>query len=423
MCKLLCYLSFLLLPGSVLTGYGQAIEPATASNKNMDYTRLARIDTLVNGYIGRGWLNGAVTLVVKDNQVVQYKAYGFSDIEAKKVMHKDDLFRLASQTKALVCTAIMILYEEGKFYLDEPVSDFIPAFSHPQVLDTYNAGDTTYTTIPAKREISFRDLLTHTSGLDYPGIGSDKMKAIYAKAMIPGGLGVIDADLKERVQALGKLPLIHQPGEKWTYGLNMDVLGCLVEVLSGRTLEQFLTERIFEPLGMKDTYFNVPGSKASRLIAVYTEDSLHHVIRWTKQRTGIDPDYPLQSKHYFSGGAGLTGTAWDYAIFLQMLLNGGHYNGVQLLSPRTVQIMTSGQLAFNYNELDNFGLGFGITSERSAAREPRRQGSFTWGGFFGTTYWADPKSGLLCLIMTQQVPNSHWELARKVEQLIYQSLK
>jgi CubicO group peptidase (beta-lactamase class C family) len=217
--------------------------------------------------------------------------------------------------------------------------------------------------------------------------------------------------------------LAQQPGEKWAYSLSIDVLGCLVEVISGRNLEAFCMERIFRPLGMKDTYFNVPAGKASRLTAVYTEDSLHHVIRWTTERTRVDPDYPLKEKHYFSGGAGLTCTAYDYAIFLQMMLNGGRGNGAEILSPRTVQMMTSGQLPFLFNGMDNFGLGFGITSELSGARGPRNAGSFSWGGFFGTTYWADPKAGLVCLIMTQQTPNSHGDLAAKVEQLIYQSLR
>jgi len=317
----------------------------------------------------------------------------------------------------------MTLYEEGRFTLDEPISDFIPAFAHARVLDKFNATDTTYTTIPAKREITFRDLLTHTSGLDYPGIGSPQMKAIYAKAGISSGLGNIDQDLMERVVALAALPLVHQPGEKWTYGLSVDVAGCLVQILSGQNLEAFLTQRIFRPLGMKDTYFNVPSSKAGRLSAVYTEDSLHHVILWDKDKTGIDPAYPLAQKRYFSGGAGLTSTAYDYAIFLQMMLNHGKYNGVQVLSPRTVELMTSGQLDFMFNGMDNFGLGFEITSERSAARQPRNVGSFSWGGFFGTTYWADPKAKLICLIMTQQVPNSHGDLAGKFEQLVYQSLQ
>jgi CubicO group peptidase (beta-lactamase class C family) len=156
-------------------------------------------------------------------------------------------------------------------------------------------------------------------------------------------------------------------------------------------------------------------------VAVYTEDSLHHIVRWTKEHLSVDPDYPLAHKHYFSGGAGLTSTAWDYAIFLQMMLNRGRYNGVQILAPRTVELMTSGQLDFKYNGVDNFGLGFGITSERSAARGVRNEGTFSWGGYFGTTYWADPKAKLVCLVMTQQTPNSHGDLEGKVEQEIYQS--
>ncbi|MHA4806540.1 serine hydrolase domain-containing protein [Flavitalea flava] len=407
-----------------LTGSSQTITLNEAPNRNVDYSRLARIDTLINSYLEKGWLNGVVTIVVKDNQLIQYKGYGFSDLENKKPMRKDDLFRIASQTKALVSVGIMTLYEEGKFYLDEPISDFIPEFAHTAVLDTFHAKDSTYTTIPAKRGITFRDLLTHTSGIDYAGIGSDKMKAIYAKAGIPSGLGVIDADLKERMQTLAKLPLIHQPGEKWTYSLSVDVLGSLVEIISGTNLEDYLTKKIFRPLGMKDTYFNVPSAKSGRLTAVYTEDSLHHIVRWTKgTRGGIDPDYPLLPKHYFSGGAGITSTAFDYAVFLQMLLNGGRYNGVQVLAPRTVQLMISGQLDFLYNGKDNFGLGFQITSERSAALESQNAGSFSWGGFFGTTYWADPKARLVCLIMTQQTPNSHGDYGKKFEQLVYQSLK
>jgi CubicO group peptidase (beta-lactamase class C family) len=277
--------------------------------------------------------------------------------------------------------------------------------------------------VPAKRQITFRDLLTHTSGLDYPGIGSEQMCAIYAKANIPGGLGKIDQDLKERMNALGKLPLIHQPGEKWTYGLSADLLGCLIEVISGEDLETYLHKHLFEPLGMKDTYFNVPASKASRLATVYTEDAEHRIIPWSKDHFGIDPGYPIMQKHYFSGGAGLTGSAFDYAIFLQMLLNGGRYNGIQILAPRTVQLMTSGQLDFMFNGMDNFGLGFEVTSERSASREPRNAGSFSWGGYFGTTYWADPKARMVVLIMTQHTPKSHGEISARVEQLIYQSLR
>jgi CubicO group peptidase (beta-lactamase class C family) len=412
--------AFLLLTIFFYRSSAQTIMTSGGADPSVDFARLARIDTIVKEYLDKGWVNGVVTLVVHEGRVVQYKGYGFSDNEAKKRMRPDDLFRIASQTKAVVSAGLMQLFEKGKFFLDEPVADFLPAFRHMTVLDKFNAADSSYTTVAAKREITFRDLLTHTSGLDYPGIGSESMKAIYAKAHIPSGLGVFDYQLKERMEALAQLPLVHQPGEKWTYGLSVDLIGCLVEVISGMDLEEYLAKNIFGPLGMKDTYFNVPASRAGRLVAVYTEDSLHHIVRWTKEKTGIDPDYPLAHKHYFSGGAGLTSTAWDYAIFLQMMLNGGRYNGVQILAPRTVQLMTSGQLSFLFNSIDNFGLGFGLTSERSAARGVRNEGTFEWGGFFGTTYWADPKAKLVCLVMTQQTPNSHAELEVKVEQAIYQ---
>jgi CubicO group peptidase (beta-lactamase class C family) len=265
-------------------------------------------------------------------------------------------------------------------------------------------------------------LLTHTSGIDYPGIGNPQMSAIYARAGIPSGLGYFNQDLKERMRVLAKLPLIHQPGEKWTYGLNTDLLGCLIEIMTGQDLEEYLMQKIFRPLGMKDTYFNVPPGKSNRLAAAYTEDPGHHIVKWGKT-FNIDASYPLMSKHYFSGGAGLTSTAFDYAVFLQMMLNKGRYNGVQVLAPRTVELMTSGQLDFMFNGIDNFGLGFEIASEKSAARMPRNAGSFSWGGYFGTVYWADPKARLICLIMTQQTPNTHGDLAAKVEQLVYQSLK
>lgn len=396
---------------------------SASADTHVDEQRLARIDTLINGYLAKGWLKGIVVLVVKDGQMVKYKGYGYMDAEAGKPMMPNTLFRLASQTKAIVSAGIMTLWEEGKFTLDEPISDFIPAFAHPRVLDKFNASDTTYTTIPAKRGITFRDLLTHTSGLDYPLIGSDQMTAIYAKAGIPSGLGNIHANLEERMNALAKLPLVHQPGSTWTYGLSVDLLGCLIEVMSGKDLETFLRERIFQPLGMKDTYFNVPLSKADRLARVYTEDSLHRIIPWVKDRFGIAPDYPIEQKHYFSGGAGLTGSTYDYAVFLQMMLNGGIYNGVRILAPRTVQLMTTGQLDFTYNGVDNFGLGFSITSERSASHHPQHAGSFGWGGYFGTTYWVDPTARLVCLIMTQQTPNAHEDITPKLGQVIYAALK
>jgi len=392
-------------------------------NNSVDYKKLAVIDEVVNDYIHKNWLTGAVSIVIKDNQVVQYKGYGFADADSKKPMQKDQIFRIMSQTKAITSAGIMILYEQGKLLLDEPIYHFIPEFKNPVVLDKFNDADTTYTTVTAKRDITFRDLLTHTSGLDYTDIGSSKVKAIYSKNHIPSGLGYFDANLLERMKALGKLPLSFQPGEKWQYGLNSDLLGCLIEVISGMTLEDFLRKNIFDPLGMKDTYFNVPISKADRLATVYTEDSLHHVIKWSHTFRNIDPDYPTMSKHYFSGGAGLSSTAFDYAVFMQMLLNGGIYNGHRVLSKRSVEMMTSNQTNDGLFGNDYFGLGFQITSANTAAKGPRYVGSFSWGGYYGTTYWADPKAHLVCLFMTQQTPNSHGDIERKFESIVYSSLK
>ena len=401
---------------------GQVIQTAT-NNNNIDQQRLARIDGLVNEYISKNWLTGAVSIVIKDNQVVQYKGYGYADVATKKPMKNDAIFRIMSQTKAITSVGVMILYEQGKLLLDQPISDFIPEFKKPAVLDKFNDADTTYTTVPANSEITIRQLLTHTSGLDYTDIGSSKIAAIYSKNHIPSGLGYFDADLLERMKALGKLPLSFQPGTKWQYGLNSDLLGCLIELISGMNLEDFFRKNIFEPLGMKDTYFNVPLSKANRLATVYTEDQSNNIITWSHEFRNIDPDYPIMKKRYFSGGAGLSSTAFDYAIFMQMLLNGGKYNGHQILGKRTVEMITSGQLKEGMFGDDNMGLGFGITSAKSAARGPRNAGSFSWGGYYGTTYWADPKSKLVCLFMTQQNPNSHGDIETKFEAMVYSSLK
>lgn len=403
--------------------YAQVIQ-MTAHNSSVNYERLAKIDRLINDYIKNDWIKGVATIVVKDNVVIQYKGYGYANAKAKIPMEKDELFRIASQTKALTATGIMILYERGKLYLDEPVADFIPEFKNPTVLSKFDSTDTSYTTVTAKRDITIRDLLTHTSGIDYATIGSEKMKAIYAKAGLEPGFNMEKKGqtLLEAIKTLAKLPLIHQPGEEWTYGLNYDVLGCVIEVISGESLEEFLTRNIFQPIGMNDTYFNVPKSKATRLAAVYTEDSLHHIVPLDNEKSGIDADYPLAHKTYFSGGADLTSTALDYAKFLQMLLNGGTYNGHEILSPRSVQMMTSNQLDFKFG-VNGFGLSFEVVSQLGGNRGPRNKGSFAWGGYWGTTFWADPKAHLICLIMTQQTPNSHADLTQKFEDMVYSSLK
>ena len=410
----------LLLFWTVVCSAQTTIKTTDAKNPSVDYKRLANIDTLINGYVNRDWIKGVVTIIVKDGQLIQYKGYGYADAATKKPMENNSIFRIASQTKAIVSAGVLVLYDEGKISLDDPVSKYIPEFAHETVVDSFHASDTTFTTVAAKRDITIKDLLTHSSGIDYAEIGSDNMKAIYHKADIHSGLGVVNESLLDAMKRLGKLPLAFQPGAQWRYGLNVDILGCIIEVVSGMNLEDFLRKNIFEPLNMNDTWFNLPQDKFDRLTTAYTEDSLHHIIAWSKDHFNIDPDYPKITKHYFSGGAGLSSTAYDYAVFLQMIMNGGTYNGKTILSKRTTEMMLHPQYPLGD---DNFSLGFAITSDKGSAGGSRNEGSFSWGGYFGTTYWADPKEHLVCLIMTQQTPNSHYELSKQFEQLVYASLK
>ncbi|MEO9022636.1 MAG: serine hydrolase domain-containing protein [Ginsengibacter sp.] len=409
---------------SFFGSYGQIIiSNPGKKDASVDYKKLSNIDTLINGYVNRKWINGVVTIIVKDGKVIQNKGYGYSDVATKKIMQPNSIFRIASQTKAIVSAGILVLYDEGKISLSDPVSKYLPGFANAKVLDKFNPNDTTYTTVPAKRSVTIKDLLTHTSGIDYAVIGTSEMKAIYAKADIPSGIGVVDQNLIETMNNLGKLPLAFQPGTQWRYGLSIDVLGAVIEVISGQDLETFLRKNILDPLGMNDTRFNIPANKASRLTTVYTEDSLHQIIPWYKEYRGVNPDYPIISKKYFSGGAGLSSTAMDYAVFLQMIMNGGRYNGKQILSKRVVAMMLHNQLDFTFNGVNYFGLGFGIISDKGSADQPRNEGSFDWGGYFGTTYWADPKEHLICLFMTQQLPNSHGDLEKRFEQILYSSLR
>ena len=416
-------LSIFLVFFTLLTANAQTLSPTIVKHSGVNYERLAQIDTILKHYEDKNWLVGDVVIIVKDNQVVYYKGHGYSNLSIKKPMQADAIFRIMSQTKAIISLGIMQLFERGQLGLDQNISDFIPEFKNPKLIKSFNRLDSSFTTTPAKREITIRDLLTHTSGIDYPAIGTDTMQAVYAKNNIPSGLGYFNENLLSKMKALGTLPLLHNPGERFTYGLNTDLLGCLIEIISGESLETYCHKNIFEPLGMKDTYFNVPATKAARLATVYTEDANQKIIEWSPTFRNIDPRYPLMPKSYFSGGAGLSSTAFDYSIFLQMLLNKGSYNGKQILGRRTVELMLSPQLPDNILVDDNFSLGFELTSKKSANLKMLNEGSFAWGGYYGTTYWGDPKEKLICLIMTQQNPNSHYDYVDKITNIIYGSLK
>jgi CubicO group peptidase (beta-lactamase class C family) len=399
----------------------QVLTPVVKSNPKVSLERLKRIDEVVNEFIQQQKLVGAVTLVVKDGDIVQYQAYGIDDTDTKKPLAKDGIFRIASQTKAITSVGIMLLVEEGKILLNDPLSKFIPTFKKPVVLGKFNEKDSTYTTVPAKREITIKDLLTHTSGLGYATIGSATMRAIYAKNGITAGVGEMKANLTDVMNLLGKLPLEFQPGERWNYSLSTDVLGRVIEIASGLDLETFFQKRIFTPLGMKDSYFNVPVEKHRRLTAIYQQDTLGRLSK-LPETLGVLSDFPNRKKTYFSGGGGLASTAYDYAIFLQMLLNKGTYNGISLLSPRSVDLMTSNQVGRLMGD-SAFGLGFQIVTPNNS-EDFASVGTFSWGGAFATAYWVDPKEKLVYLIMTQNFPYSFWnELKDKFKVAVYQSLK
>ncbi len=404
----------------------QKIVPVTtAEAAGFSTERLKRIDREMNDWVQKGWMNAGVALIVHDGKIAYYKAAGYNDLDTKTAMKKEGIFRIASQTKAITSVAMMILFEEGKFLLDEPVSKYIPAFKKQQVLDKFNAADTTYTSVPAKKEITIRELFTHTSGLGYAQIGTKEANAIYAKNKLTAGIGVQDDKLLDAMNRLAKLPLMHQPGEKWTYGLNSDLLGCLVEVISGMNLNDFFRTRIFEPLGMKDTYFYVPAEKASRLVNLYREDSLGKLLKAEGNMLNgpTVSNYPLINSTYYSGGAGLSSTIYDYAVFLQMLLNNGEYNGKRILSRNTVRIMTMNQIGdLSIRGDDKFGLGFQIITEKSSGRTAAQAGTYSWGGAFATSYWVDPKEKIVMLFYRQLQSSTHGDVVEKFRDLTYQAI-
>ncbi len=400
------------------------ITAVTPESAGFSAQRLAKLDNAMKEWADKGWMNGAVALVIRNGKIAYYNGVGYNDIEAKQKMLKEGIFRIASQTKAITSVAIMMLFDDGKLLLNDRVSKFIPSFSKPTVLDKFEAKDTTYTTVPAAREITIKDLLTHTSGLGYAQIGSPEANAIYAKSNITAGLGVKEGTLLEAMTRLGKLPLMHQPGQRWTYGLNTDLLGCIVEVVSGMSLDQFFKTCIFQPLGMNNTYFSVPENKSDQLVNMYTEDQKGKLIKGGNKIFGTPTasNYPLIGSTYYSGGGGLSAPIMDYAIFLQMLLNGGEYNGVRLLGHNTVRMMTMNQVGDLSLGDDKFGLGFGIVTEKGSANTPAQAGTFSWGGAFSTSYWVDPKEKMILLFYRQLQSSSHGDVTERFRALTYQAL-
>lgn len=386
----------------------------------LDPQRLTRIDQLINDYIREQKIPGAVAIVVRNGKTAYLKAFGVSDVGTKNAVRSDDIFRIASQTKAITSLAVMMLFEEGKFLLDDPISRYIPQFSEPKVLSGFNPADSSFTTVKANREITIRDLLTHTSGIDYAAIGSREFTAIYSKAGIPSGIGNEGDVLGDKIRTLATLPLKHQPGERFTYGLNTDVLGYLVEVVSGMTLDRFFRDRIFDPLGMKDTYFYVPREKHARVVALH-EVSNDRIVKVNHPvYDDVDPGYPTSNGTYFSGGAGLSSTVADYARFLQLFLNKGVFNGKRLLSRKTVELMLTLQTKDPITS--QFGLGFGLETENNDSGSIVSVGTFSWGGAFSTSYWADPQEQVIGLLYTNMYNHPFGDIHDKFKNLVYQSI-
>jgi CubicO group peptidase (beta-lactamase class C family) len=385
--------------------------------------RLTRIDSVLQQAVDRGEIGGAVALVLRDGQTVYSRAFGWSDREANRRMTTDAVFRIASQSKAITSVAIMSLVEEGKIALTDPVSRFIPAFQRTTVA---TRSDTGRVIVRARRAVTIRDLLTHTAGISY---GTDSLVApLYREKGLgsaAGPQGWYFADKNEPVcdviERLATLPFVAQPGERFVYGYNTDILGCVVEKVSGVSLDEFIRKRITAPLGMRDTYFFLPKDKATRLVAVYASGTTNQIVRAPDGPPG-QGDYVGGPRKTFGGGAGILSTAADYARFLQMLLNGGALDGARILAPKTVDLMTTNAVDSLYSRNgEGFSLGFRTLERAGAIGRVESVGSFGWGGAYASTYLVDPKERLVLVFMINQLPDRSGVPA-KFPALVYQAL-
>jgi len=412
-------IALLVLPATLSAQRGQ-IAPRDAPAA-FDQARLTRVTDYLQQSVDSQWIAGAVALVLRDGETVYERAVGWSDREAGRRMTPDAIFRIASQTKAITSTAIMMLVEEGRIALTDPVSRWLPSFARTTVA---LAADSGRTLMSARRAITIFDLLTHTAGISY-GIEPHLAERYRAVGLGPAaGFGWYTADKDESVcttmDRLGALPFAAQPGERWVYGYNTDVLGCVVERASGVPLADFLRTRITAPLGMHDTEFFVAPDKASRLVTVYRSDANRRAVRADTGARG-QGHYVNGPRRNAAGGAGLTSTARDYARFLEAMRRGGALDGVRLLSPRAVALMTTNQVGTRYN---SNGLGWGLafeTVDRLGANGFASVGSFGWAGAYASIYSVDPAERLVLVLMLQNLPNTA-DVRAKFNTLVYQAL-
>jgi CubicO group peptidase (beta-lactamase class C family) len=411
---------FLMLAGIAVVAHAAPLPEASPEEVGLSPARLGRLDAAMRKAVDSGELPGAVVLIARDGQLVYAKTFGWQDRDKKIPMSSDSIFRLYSMTKPVVSVAAMMLVEEGKLGLQEPVSKFIPEFRDMKVgVESKDAeGKPVFTLVDAKRQITVQDLLRHTSGLTYGVLGAQNaVKKMYSDAEIFSQKWV----LADFCRALAKLPLQFQPGTTWEYGHSTDVLGRVVEVVSGQTLDVFLAERIFEPLKMKDTGFQVPPGKQDRLAQpmpdVYTGKMPGLILDFSKPQT------------FFAGGHGLVSTAGDYLRFAQMLANGGELEGARILGPRTIEYMTSNHVNAQIDKGPTFlpgpgygfGLGFATRIERGQSEWPGSPGDFYWGGYAGTYFWVDPEEQLVPVLMVQE-PVRRQYYRTLFRNLVYQAI-
>ena len=404
------------------TGAGQGLVRVEPEEVGMSSERLDRLSLALEGLVDEGRLAGAVTIVVRRGKIAYREGIGYRDVAAEAPMPSDGIFRIASQTKALASVGVMLLQEEGKLLITDPVGKYLPAFAETTVAEPNDEGG--YDVVPARRPVTIRDLLTHTAGISY-GMGPAGI-ASWQEAGITGWyFADRDETVGDTMARLADLPMDAHPGERWVYGYNTDILGAMIEKISGQTLGEFLTERLFEPLGMNDTHFFLPDGKLGRLATVYSS-----VGDGSSFEKAPDPGHMVGQGHYvngprkaFSAGAGLLSTATDYATFLQMMLNGGELDGTRILSRKTVESMLSDHLGgIPFRPGQGFGLGFSITHDPAAAGLPGSAGEFGWGGAYHSTYWADPKEEMVVVYLTQIIPAIGLDDQQKVRSLVYQAI-
>ena len=397
-----------------------AQSPSLSSDSSQQFTfsaeRLQRIDKFLQSWVDAGKIPHAQSLVVHRGEVVHNQVYGTADAERQRPLADNAIWRIASQTKLITTLAVMMLYEEGKFLLDDPISRYISAFDSARVLVSHDSTTLAYETRPATRAITIRNLLTHTSGISYEHPLQDHLEF-----EVPFYTSLDDDLLEEVVDRIAARPLLHDPGEQFTYGLSTDVLGRLVEVVSGQSLATFFQQRIFAPLNMNDTYFYLPKDKEKRLVTLFRKERTDATL--TVQEEPLYQNFARQGERtFYSGGAGLVSTAADYAKIGQLILNEGVYQGTRLLSPFTVRLMTRNQIGDLevWDRHDKFGFGLQIITPDSRYGDLAPPGALTWGGLYCSEYTIDPANELVMQVYTNVYPFAHYsELVRTYRVLVY----